>query len=63
MTAYLIGAALFSLFWIKVLIVDEKLKGWELLGGAVTTLWIVAVWPGVAAAVLLLTIRKKLWKV
>jgi hypothetical protein len=63
MTAYLIGAALFSLFWIKVLIIDEKLRGWELVGGAVTTLWIVALWPGVAAIVITITIRKRLWDV
>jgi hypothetical protein len=63
MTAYLVGAALFSLFWIKVLIVDERLKGWEFIGGLITTIWIVALWPGVAAIVIGLTIRKRLWEV
>jgi hypothetical protein len=45
MKIYMIGGALFMIYWIKVLLVEEKLRGWELFWGLIMTLWIVFLWP------------------
>lgn len=53
---YLIGALCFMPYYVKILIVDEGLKGWRFLGGFVGCSWIVALWP--ALVVILLVARR-----
>jgi hypothetical protein len=58
MMIYLMGGIFFVLYWIKILIVEEKLRGWELFGGMVMTTWLVLLWPVVAGLLLSFGVRR-----
>jgi len=58
MTIYLIGAAFCVLYWIKILIIEEKLRGWSLFGGIVMSSWLVLLWPVVAGMFIAFGVRR-----
>ena len=60
MKIYMIGGALFMIYWIKVLLVEEKLRGWELFWGMFMSCWIVFLWPVLSGLLIALGLRRLL---